>query len=83
MQLHVYCGECHKELRVKFTADEINDEVNLFVLPCDHEPDEPLHICGDCGRELQIVRPGKYQCVNSECTSMLIYTGELPKWESR
>ena len=20
------------------------------------------HTCGDCGKELQIVRPGKYQC---------------------
>ena len=22
-----------------------------------------VHTCGDCGRQLQIVRPGKYQCV--------------------
>jgi hypothetical protein len=22
----------------------------------------PAHTCGDCGNELQIVRPGKYQC---------------------
>lgn len=25
------------------------------------------HTCGDCGKELQIVRPGKYQCVNPKC----------------
>lgn len=24
------------------------------------------HRCGDCGNELQIVRPGKYQCVHCE-----------------
>lgn len=24
------------------------------------------HACGDCGTELQIVRPGKYQCVKCE-----------------
>lgn len=26
-----------------------------------------IHTCGDCGQELQIVRPGKYQCVNPKC----------------
>jgi hypothetical protein len=25
-----------------------------------------LHTCGDCGAELEIVRPGKYQCPNCE-----------------
>lgn len=25
------------------------------------------HTCGNCGYELQIVRPGKYQCVNANC----------------
>jgi hypothetical protein len=25
-----------------------------------------LHVCADCGSELQIVRPGKYQCVVCE-----------------
>lgn len=25
-----------------------------------------IHTCGDCGAELQIVRPGKYQCVRCE-----------------
>lgn len=28
------------------------------------------HVCGDCGQELQIVRPGKYQCVNPKCESI-------------
>jgi hypothetical protein len=28
--------------------------------------EDALHTCGDCGAELQIVRPGKYQCVNCE-----------------
>jgi hypothetical protein len=28
-----------------------------------------IHTCGDCGKELQIVRPGKYQCVNPECVT--------------
>lgn len=28
---------------------------------------DPRHRCGACGHELQIVRPGKYQCVNDEC----------------
>ena len=32
------------------------------------EADE-IHTCGDCGAELQIVRPGKYQCVNPKCPS--------------
>jgi hypothetical protein len=32
----------------------------------DLSPAEEQHTCGDCGAELQIVRPGKYQCVS--CT---------------
>ena len=31
------------------------------------EDAEERHTCGDCGAELQIVRPGKYQCVNPRC----------------
>ena len=31
------------------------------------EDAEERHTCGDCGAELQIVRPGKYQCVNPKC----------------
>jgi hypothetical protein len=34
------------------------------------EPPEPRHVCGDCGSELQIIRPGKYQCVNPKCGAM-------------
>jgi hypothetical protein len=37
----------------------------------DVEADE-LHTCGDCGAELQIVRPGKYQCVNPKCAGAQI-----------
>jgi hypothetical protein len=33
---------------------------------------DELHICGDCGAELQIVRPGKYQCVNPKCAGAQI-----------
>jgi len=28
-----------------------------------------VHTCGDCGQELQVVRPGKYQCDNPACPS--------------
>lgn len=28
---------------------------------------EPLVTCGQCGKELTLVRPGKYQCDNPEC----------------
>jgi hypothetical protein len=31
----------------------------------------PRHVCGDCGSELQIVRPGKYQCVNPKCVALV------------
>lgn len=30
-----------------------------------------LHICGDCGKELQIVRPGKYQCIFCETSRVM------------
>ena len=28
--------------------------------------DEMIHVCGSCQKVMQIVRPGKYQCVNCE-----------------
>ena len=28
--------------------------------------EDPQHFCGTCGAELEIVRPGKYQCPNCE-----------------
>lgn len=31
------------------------------------DEEDLVHTCGDCGMELQIVRPGKYQCVNTKC----------------
>jgi hypothetical protein len=42
-------------------------------LPCDGGSRSPtegeIHTCGECGAELQIVRPGKYQCINCEWMS--------------
>lgn len=33
--------------------------------------DELRHTCGECGAKLQLVRPGKYQCVNPECCNLV------------
>lgn len=30
------------------------------------EYDRGTHLCGTCGNSLQLVRPGKYQCVHCE-----------------
>ncbi len=38
-----------------------------YVVSFAADPDEgALHTCGKCGAELQIVRPGKWQCPNCE-----------------
>ena len=34
MQIHLICKVCYTEMEAQFTADEINDEINLFVVPC-------------------------------------------------
>jgi len=33
--------------------------------------DDLIHTCGDCGQHLTIVRPGKYQCDNPHCPSLI------------
>lgn len=33
------------------------------------DAEDTRHTCGECGAELQLVRPGKHQCVNPECGS--------------
>jgi hypothetical protein len=47
------------------------------ALPYRCDGGEERHTCGDCGDELQIVRPGKYQCVNPKCSGN-ISTTEAP-----
>lgn len=39
------------------TSEDIDIVYNEEDIPC---------FCGDCGEELQLVRPGKHQCVNCE-----------------
>lgn len=34
MKIHLICKVCYTEMEAQFTADEINDEINLFVIPC-------------------------------------------------
>ena len=50
-------------------ADEyLFNQIKQIILEYDdswiHGYVDPVHRCGDCGSELQIVRPGKYQCPN-------------------
>lgn len=40
--------------------------VTLFFIWLFTRGEEAIHTCGDCGQALQIVRPGKYQCVKCE-----------------
>jgi hypothetical protein len=40
------------------------DEHVTIVADVDHNTS--YHYCGVCGNELQLVRPGKYQCVHCE-----------------
>ena len=61
----VTCPYCKGEIRSnwyirhlrKCRAAPTIDEAELF------------HICGVCGQALQLVRPGKYQCVHCESLS--------------
>jgi hypothetical protein len=46
----------------KALSDRINDRPVY--------EDELEHTCGACGKPLQAVRPGKYQCVNPRCPSI-------------
>jgi hypothetical protein len=60
--LGLFCGW----LASAFLAD-LWQTITGTPVRCDAgEEEDALHICGDCGAELQIVRPGKYQCVNCE-----------------
>ena len=34
MKINIICKVCYKEIEAQFTADETNDEINLFVVPC-------------------------------------------------
>lgn len=39
----------------------------ILIVDDDADDDEGMiHICGDCGARLDIVRPGKWQCPNCE-----------------
>lgn len=40
-----------------------DDEICPMTVEIFYEEDLK-HICGECGAELEIVRPGKYQCPN-------------------
>jgi len=47
-----------------FASKGIKAEYPERVVPMDDE--DAYHSCGDCGRKLQIVRPGEYHCYHCE-----------------
>lgn len=62
-------GSKYEALKARFDksvpdAEIVRRLVDYFLEP---EEQDPIHRCAACGHELQIVRPGKYQCVNENC----------------
>lgn len=55
-------GRRYDELALEFR--KLGLYKKLFCMFSKQAP--TYHICGKCGAELQIVRPGKYQCPNCE-----------------
>lgn len=48
------------------SAKKYAGKVEIVELTMAKEPTEPLIKCGECGAEMQIIRPGKYQCPDCE-----------------
>jgi hypothetical protein len=61
---------------------EVEAHLSVQYQAGDVERDEgdEIHTCGDCGVELQIVRPGKYQCVNPKCPSNAPLPDVFQRW---
>lgn len=51
-----YCGGCGT-----MAVETGTDSKTVYLYE-----EDLLHICGVCGEEMDIVRPGKYQCPNCD-----------------
>ena len=71
MSLAAFCSKEMQPLlplELKFPGVKVRVIVERITSVHDTQPlGGERHTCGDCGAELQIVRPGKYQCVNPRC----------------
>jgi hypothetical protein len=68
--VHV-CPTCHKPIRIGPEFCGCPGNIVFGRLAVDNEQDEDEweripQMCGDCGTRMQIVRPGKWQCLKCE-----------------
>ena len=74
LERHCTSLDISEKKEILSAMDEYADFlINRILLSKKNEPIISI-CCGDCGKKLTLVRPGKYQCDNRNCTSFKLFS---------